>query len=340
MGSVKKVGNEYYIEFFARGLKYQQKAGHDRAQAQKLLEKVEGEIAGGELKTIVRDVDIAIFLKDFLEYAASEHPPRSVYRYKTLIQNFSKFLKTDYPHLEKLSGLTPRVFEVYKDKISKQSKGKATTLESVNFALVLLKDILEYARKLGYLNDNPILHIKFAPIKNKSTLATISEEELNVLCRQADEQFAQILKFIYLTGVTLPELVDLKWRGVDWDNGCFSVSMLKQKRRSIPMTAAVLEILRKQGEGGRKQEERIFVDSKGKAYTMKYLRESLSGLAKGATFLTLRHSFARNLIQRNFSLIGLCKILGFSDVAQGMIYFPFLVDKKDDTLTPSVHSIG
>jgi len=111
------------------------------------------------------------------------------------------------------------------------------------------------------------------------------------------------------------------------------------------MSAAVLEIFRGQDAKDRKQKERIFVDSAGSAYKVGNLNKALSDLAhkegwvKDITFLTLRHSFARNLIQKNFSFINLYKMLGFSDVAEVMVYFPFLLGKKEDILTSSTHSI-
>ena len=44
MGEIKKIGEEYYIEFYARGLKYQQQAGTDKRQAEELLRNIEEKI--------------------------------------------------------------------------------------------------------------------------------------------------------------------------------------------------------------------------------------------------------------------------------------------------------
>ena len=41
MGTVRKIGNEYYIEFYARGLLYQQKAGQQKEVAEQMLKEVE-----------------------------------------------------------------------------------------------------------------------------------------------------------------------------------------------------------------------------------------------------------------------------------------------------------
>ena len=56
MGTIRKIGDEYFIEFFARGLKYQQKIGLDPARAEQALKEIEAQIARGEALTIVREM--------------------------------------------------------------------------------------------------------------------------------------------------------------------------------------------------------------------------------------------------------------------------------------------
>ena len=152
MGQIKKIGDEYYIEFYARGLLYQQKAGPDKVQAERLLNDIESKIAQGEAATIVRDVDVDIFFKTFLENAAVEHTPKTLARYQDVTSHFVQFLPRD---IQKLSSITPRVIEDYRAHLWQQNP------QVLNFNIFLLRDIFDYSIKLGYLNDNPTLHIKF-----------------------------------------------------------------------------------------------------------------------------------------------------------------------------------
>ena len=55
MGSIQKVGDDYFIEFYARGLKYQQKIGSDKQAAQKALDTIESQIAKGVDQTVPPD---------------------------------------------------------------------------------------------------------------------------------------------------------------------------------------------------------------------------------------------------------------------------------------------
>ena len=156
VGEVKKIGDEYYIEFYARGLLYQQKAGTDQAAAERLLAQIESKIAHGESATIVRDVDVDIFFQTFLECAAKEHTPKTLKHYQSLIDNFIQFLPQE---IHKLSSITPRVIEEYRfDLFDQKPPIKA---EMINFYLFLLRDIFDYSIKLGYLNDDPTFHVRF-----------------------------------------------------------------------------------------------------------------------------------------------------------------------------------
>jgi len=169
MGNIKKIGEEYVIEFYARGLKYQQKAGGDKEKAEALLQDIEAKIAKGEAALIVRDVEYDIFFHDFLAMAGQAYPPQSVIRFRQLVDHFQAYLQKELPELKKLSELTPRVVELYKHFFLKQKPPakKSINPRAVNFSLVLLKIVLEYAIKLGYLNDNPTTHISL--LDNRKT---------------------------------------------------------------------------------------------------------------------------------------------------------------------------
>ncbi len=163
MGSVQKIGDDYFIEFYARGLKYQQKVGPDKAKAEEALKTIEEKIARGEAALIVRDVDIDIFFEDFLQYVPSEHTPKTVARIKLFKEYFTKFLQSQYPHLTKLSQISPSVVGAYKIFLEQSfdKRGRLLKAGVVNLSLLLLRCVFMYAMKLGYLNDDPGLHVYF-----------------------------------------------------------------------------------------------------------------------------------------------------------------------------------
>ncbi len=161
MGQVRKIGNTYYVEFYARGLLYSQIAGPDRAVAQKLLEDIEAKIAGGESLTIVRDIDLPVFLEQFLNDAARQYPPKTLKRLRLTASHFSAFSQKSHPQLTKLSQVTPAVIESYKACLA---QGRDVNPKKVNLTLLLLREILEYGIKTGFINDNPTVHVHLLPM--------------------------------------------------------------------------------------------------------------------------------------------------------------------------------
>ncbi len=154
MGQIRKIDDVYYIEFFARGLMYSQLAGSDEQQAHKMLQEIEAKISKGEALTVVREIEVRVFFQQFLEYAKGEFSPKSLKRFALTCQHFSNFLLRVYPQVKKLSEVTPAVIEGYKAELVKDVKPKV-----VNLSIVLLREVLEYGIKIGFINDNPTLHI-------------------------------------------------------------------------------------------------------------------------------------------------------------------------------------
>lgn len=180
MGTVRKIGDEYYIEFEARGLKYQQKAGPDKAAAEKMLADVEGKIRQGEMGAMVRDADVRVFCEDFLEVARREYPAVTARRLERLIAHFRQWLMDKKPSVEKLSQVTPKVVEEYKFFLLEKLKGERESKKAavVNLTLILLSVFFEYAIRTNFLNDNPTLHIRFAAGGGRKRISDTARPEM------------------------------------------------------------------------------------------------------------------------------------------------------------------
>ena len=160
MGQIRKINGVYYIEFHARGLLYSQIGGNTEVEAQRLLRQVEEKIAGGEALTIARHIELPDFFDRFLADAAVQYPfsPRTVKRFAAAIKHFSAFLQENYPQARQLAQLTPAIIESYKAYLTKTQK-----IMIVNLTILLIRDILDFGIKLGFLNDNPSLHVRLLP---------------------------------------------------------------------------------------------------------------------------------------------------------------------------------
>lgn len=178
MGQIRKIGDIYYIEFLARGLMYSQVAGIDKHQAQKMLEAIEHKISKGEALTLFREVDLEVFFQQFLDFARGQFSLKSIERFSLSWQDLKGFLSKGHPSISKLSQITPHVLESYKAHLMKKTK-----LKVVNLTILLLREILEYGIKTGFINDNPTLHISLLETLQRTNIKgrrlAIAKELLN-----------------------------------------------------------------------------------------------------------------------------------------------------------------
>src|SRR3989338_629599 len=114
MGTIRKIGSDYFIEFDTRGLKYQQKIGPDKKLAEKTLIDIEAKITRGETALIVRDCDLDIFFEDFIKHAQENYTPKTARRFKSLIGHYASFMKREVPSVARLSQVTPNTVDQYK----------------------------------------------------------------------------------------------------------------------------------------------------------------------------------------------------------------------------------
>ncbi len=332
MGEVRKIKDEYFIEFFARGLKYQQKAGPSKEHAEKLLEEIEAKIATGEASLIVRDVEYDIFFQDFREFIRDKHTSRTQKRYESTIEAFTFYLHQECPRLQRLSEITPRVIEQFKSYLFKgHFKTRRTDPHIINFTLLLLRDIFQYAIKLSYLNDNPVLHIRFLAQRKLAWLLPLGEEETQILLKSTPNELKVVVEFLLLTGISLRQLIHLRWEHVDWKNDQIFVPAIlhSSSLRFIPMDARIQMIL-KTADSQRLDSPWIFVDPSHQKWQLADLHQRLTKvfgkcpLSKLVTLSRLRHTFAVGLLQKGVAFSLLYKMLGKTDIAKMMIYFDFL----------------
>ncbi len=331
MGEIHKIGEEYYIEFLARGLKYQQKVGGNRDAAEKALKEIEAKIARGEAAIIVRDVDLDIFLKDFSQYILTQHTPKTVERYQALINYFGTYLKKHHPQLHKLSEITPGILEQYKIYLLKNSPDERKIKPRlINFTFILLADTLEYARKLSYLNDNPSIHI--TPVKEPVVKKprTLSEEEAVTLLRSVPPDWRNVIEFILGTGLRPNVLVNLKWRDVDLEKKVLKVPAPNKFSQTyeIQIHPRIEKILN--DVQAKALANFIFNDPAGRPWTAANFNKELDAVlsqnpsGKKVNGQILRQSFGAMLVSRKMPLSQVYKILGESDIARAMIYFSFI----------------
>jgi site-specific recombinase XerD len=329
MGEIQKIDDEYYVEFMARGLKYQQKAGKDLQKAQELLRQIEDKIAKGELQTISREIALEVFFTEFFKYARTQYHPRTVQRLLATAAHFEKFLRPNFSDVKKLSQVTPRVIEEYKAAHSRQEGGHRLNAKKINLTLILLREILEYGIKSAYINDNPTLHIRLLDIPPGRSL-TISRDIFLRILEQVPEHLRVVYIFLRQTGVRISELERLSWQNVD-----FNRHVIFMKSREIPLNVTALSVLKGVYQNVIDFKAPVFIHAEeviaSQELEVRFHKAiGKSGCSVPAGIAALRHSFAGDLLQMRLSLLLVGKILGVHDVAKLMIYASLIPVSRED----------
>jgi integrase/recombinase XerC len=141
-----------------------------------------------------------------------------------------------------------------------------------------------------------------------------------------------VMEFLYLTGVRLSELLELKWRDIDLQSDAVKVFGKRKKERMIPLTNR----LKKNIISYKKVFEETFpfvdqsdyfivINNKEQAYPMKIYRivkhylDLFAQTTKRSPHL-LRHTFATHLLNKGADLNAVKDLLGHANLAATQVY--------------------
>lgn len=330
MGQVHQIGDEYYIEFTARGLVYQQKAGNDLMKAEELLRSIEAKIANGEMMIQSRQIDLDIFLTEFLKYARSQYHPATVRRLKSAADHFLEFLRTHGPNVQELSGITPRVIEDYKAYgiQKRQAKQNPVNPKVINLTLILLQEILDYGIKTGFINDNPTLHIGFLELKRSTARDVLSDEDCARILENVPPPYQDMFRLMRYTGLRPTELAGLTWQQVDLNRQVIFVRL-----REVPLMTGAIKILQILFSKVIDHKAPVFVHPDGKLIAVKELHDiftrfcEVAGVASHISVNHLRWIFIVKLLEKRVPFLSVGKMAGIPDAAKLMRFAPYIPAK-------------
>ncbi len=194
----------------------------------------------------------------------------------------------------------------------------------------------------SFLNEENILHEEMPdvdkPKSSKRLPFVMSNEEVDELLEAPDiskdngMRDRAMLELMYATGLRVSELLSLRFRNVNMQNGLITVHGKGNKQRSVPVSSFALEFLRKYIDGprkrvkGSKDTDIIFLNRDGKALSRTYFFMQVKryaeekGIDSSVSPHTLRHCFATHLLENGASLRTVQEMLGHSNIATTQIY--------------------
>ena len=185
------------------------------------------------------------------------------------------------------------------------------------------------------------------PTTGRRLPTVLSSEEIMRLLElpENEDPLAQrdlaLLELMYATGVRISEVISLRTRNLDLEEGLVRVRGKGSKERIVPLGRAAVEALRRYLRETRPRLARaaraaraarggsggvVFLGRWGKPLTRmgawKILRKHVvrAGILKRVTPHTLRHTFATHLLKGGADLAAVQEMLGHSDISTTQIY--------------------
>ena len=324
MGLFKR-GSVWWMSFTCRGKHYRKSTEtEDRKLAQRILDKVKGEVAGekwfekspGESKTFRE-------LMDLLTNYSRKNCKSKAYisSAKVLEDFFGNYL---------LSEIDPRLWKQFRDKREKEGVKPAT----INRDLAAFKRAFGLAclEEYAWLKSNPVASIKQEKGSTRRD-RWISQEEEDTLLSHSPSWLTEIVLFALNTGMRRGEILNLTWKAVDLPRRTITVMESKNgEKRTIPMNDAVFTLLKEKGKVRLIGCDWVFHSplSKSKLFNQA-LERAFSKCVKKAGiedlhFHDLRHSFGTRLSQKGMDVLTIKALMGHKTLMMTSRYVHHNVD--------------
>ena len=209
---------------------------------------------------------------------------------------------------------------------------------SINRKIATLRSFYKFLMRSGEITKDPTY--KLRALKTPKRLPEfVQEEAMDKILEEIQydltfegQRDKMVMEFLYLTGVRLSELLELKWKDIDLYSEGVKVFGKRKKERMIPLTSR----LKKNIISYKKvfQETFPFVDesdyfivinNKEQAYPMKIYRivkhylDLFAQTTKRSPHL-LRHTFATHLLNKGADLNAVKDLLGHANLAATQVY--------------------
>lgn len=140
------------------------------------------------------------------------------------------------------------IHDIDKLRASLEKSGKSP--QTVKHVLTLIKRLLNFALRKGYVESIPgTLHITMPIVDNKVTENITPEQAqklLQALDEEEDQVHASIVRLALYTGMRRGALLNLKWADLDFENGFITLRgdvAKKKKTEMIPMNEQACKVL-------------------------------------------------------------------------------------------------
>lgn len=316
---IRKRGKKYYIDVYYKGTRIRECVGESKRLAERIYAKRKSELVENRFfdKRKVSKTKLSRLVELYLEY--SKVHKRSYQRDLTSTRILLKNMED-----RQLSQITPLVIEDYiKTRLNQTSYRKKGPVNpaSVNRELACLRHMFTKAIEWGLIDHNPAKKVKSLKEKNKR-LRFLTAEEIEKLLDSCYGHLNSIVKMAIFSGMRKSEILNLKWKDVDFQNNLIVLMDTKSgKTREIPLNKTLREVLLNVPR--HLKSDYVFCNQEGRPY--RNVRRSFDSALKKAgiedfTFHDLRHTFASHMVMSGVDINTLREILGHSSITMTQRY--------------------
>ncbi len=201
----------------------------------------------------------------------------------------------------------------------KQDKGYAP--QTVNLFLMAVKFYYLQVLKLHFKID-----LKFAKRSKKLPVVLSREEIGRVIASITNHKHKTMISLAYGAGLRVSEVVRLKVRDLQFDEGTIHLKQAKGKKDRLTLLPEKLINDLRVFTAGKPGSEFVFNSERGGRLVEKSIQTVFdraiksAGIAKPATFHSLRHSFATHLLENGVDVRYVQALLGHQNIRTTQLY--------------------
>jgi integrase/recombinase XerC len=209
---------------------------------------------------------------------------------------------------------------------------------SINRKIATLRSFYKFLMRSGEITKDPTYKLK--ALKTPKRLPEfVQEEAMDKILEEIQyeptfegQRDKMVMEFLYLTGVRLSELLELKWKDIDLYADGVKVFGKRKKERMIPLTNRLKKniilykkVFEETFSFVDESDYFIVINSKEQAYPMKIYRivkqylDLFAQTTKRSPHL-LRHTFATHLLNKGADLNAVKDLLGHANLAATQVY--------------------
>lgn len=306
---IYKRGNVWWIDFYYKGRRYREGVGCSKKEAECVIAKRKAQVRENRFFDVKKEYTERFddMVKEYLRH--SEATKKS-YKRDTIS---AKHLQ-EYFRKKRLSEITPKMVEDY--KLARRRLVKPAT---VNRELAFLKHLFNEAIRWEKVDVNPVEKVKlFRELQNNTRV--LSDEEEEKLLAAAPRHLRPMIITALETGMRRGEVLSLKWKDVDFEQGYLMVRDTKNgESRKIILIDRLTDTLKQIKKRGAyvfsKKDGTPYCDPKN-AFRNAVKRAGI----EYCRFHDCRHTFASRLVMEGKDLVAVGKILGHKSIAMTVRY--------------------